>query len=140
MNDLVYFLMLSVFLGPVGSVSFGLESLSPVEVFIILTLLYTLPIPVIFKLFEYGGHHRRIYRNRIYQKAAKVTGRRVDELLNQGDKIMTLFKENMGQFGLYLTIVLFTLIFGISQRPQSVGQTPACHHIPGNLRGPFNII
>ncbi|MEA1925555.1 MAG: small multi-drug export protein [Candidatus Altiarchaeota archaeon] len=113
MNDLFYFLLLAVFLGPVGSVSFGLEILSPLEVFIILTLLYTLPIPVIFKLFECGGHHRRIYRNRIYRKAARVTGRRMDELLNQGDKIITLFKDNLGQLGLYLTIVLFTLIFGI---------------------------
>ncbi len=113
MKDLVYFLLLAVFLGPAGSVSFGLGILSPLDVFIILTLLYVLPIPVIFKLFEYGGHHRRIYRTRIYRKAAEITGRRMDELLKQGDEIITLFKENIGQLGLYLTVVLFTLIFGV---------------------------
>ncbi|OYT26800.1 MAG: hypothetical protein B6U97_03060 [Candidatus Altiarchaeales archaeon ex4484_96] len=113
MEQIIYFLLLAVFLGPVGSVSYGLEILSPLEVFIIITPLYILPIPLIFRIFEYGGHHRRLYRMKVFRRASDATGRRMEEILEYGDHIIELFKDNLGHLGLYFTVVLFTLLFGV---------------------------
>jgi len=111
--NLLNFIILAMVLGPAGSIPYGLEILSPLEIFIILLLLYTLPIPFIFKLFEYGGHHRRIYRMRIFKKASEITGKEIEDMIEKGDRITSLFEKRMGHLGLYATIVIFTIVFGV---------------------------
>ncbi len=113
MKELLDFILLAVFFGPVGSIPYGLTIMSSLEIYIILTILYIAPIPVIFKLFEYGGHHRRFYRRRIFRKVSDISGKRIEDLVDRGDKITDMFEKKMGHLGLYATIVLLTLILGV---------------------------
>ncbi|MBN2014495.1 MAG: small multi-drug export protein [Candidatus Altiarchaeota archaeon] len=109
------FVILAYTLGPLATIFYGLHilSMTPLEVFLLLSLLNILPLPLLFKLFELGGRHRSLYQMRILQKVSRVTGGDLTDLMNKGDRITELFKQRLGHLGFYLSIALFTFVFGI---------------------------
>lgn len=109
------FIVLTYTLGPMAAISYGLHvlSMTPIEIFFFLSVLNILPIPFLFKLFELGGRRRRLYRMKILRKFSKVTNKRLEDLMEKGDKITELFKERLGHLGFYMSIILFTFIFGV---------------------------
>jgi len=112
-EKLINFIILASFVGPVGAIPYGLQVMSPVEIFIILSILYLFPLPILFKLFEFGGTHRRIYRMRIFRRVSKIANRHIDEIIELEDRITDMFKERWGHLGFYLSISLMTFLFGV---------------------------
>jgi uncharacterized membrane protein len=109
------FIILAYTLGPMATIPYGLQvmSMSPLEIFIALSILYIAPIPLLFKFFELGGKHRKLYRKTILKKVSKVAGEQIDEVMGIGDRITEMFKERMGHLGFYMAIVIFTFLFGV---------------------------
>lgn len=112
-EKLINFIILASFVGPVGAIPYDLQVMSPVDIFIILSILYLFPLPILFKLFEFGGTHRRIYRMRIFGRVSKIANRHIDEIIELEDRITDMFKRRWGHLGFYLSISLLTFLFGV---------------------------
>lgn len=106
------FIILAYIFGPVVAIPYGLKFLSPFEIFIALSAIYILPLPIMFKFLEFGGH-RRIYRISIFKKFSKITNKSVDNIKETGDDIINAFEGRLGHLGFYLAISIFTILFGI---------------------------
>lgn len=106
------FIILAYLLGPVAAIPYGLKFLSPFEIFIALSAIYILPLPIFFKFLEFGGH-RRIYRIAIFKKFSRITNKSVDNIKEAGDDIINAFEGRLGYLGFYLAISVFTILFGI---------------------------
>lgn len=109
------FILLAYTLGPVIAIPYGLRTLllSPTQLFLLLTAIYIFPLPLIFKLIEFGGYHKRLYRGGIYERFSKITNKKVREITNIGDEITKAFEKKLGHLGFYLAISIFTFLFGI---------------------------
>lgn len=106
------FIILAYILGPVAAIPYGLNFLSPFEIFIVLSALYILPLPIFFKFLEFGGH-TRIYRISIFKKFSKITKKSVARIIEEGDDIINAFEGRLGHLGFYLAVSVFTILFGI---------------------------
>jgi len=108
-------ILLAYTLGPALAIPYGLRVLllSPIQLFLLLTAIYIIPLPLIFKLIEFGGYHERLYRGRIYEIFSRVTNKQVREITNIGDEIILAFENRLGYIGFYLAISIFTFLFGI---------------------------
>lgn len=111
---MLYFVFFAYTLGPLVTISYGLNvlSLSPLEVFTYLSLLNILPLPLLFWFFDFG-RSREIYRMRIIRRISKLTSFRFEEVVSEGDRITTMFEERLGHIGFYFSISLFTFVFGV---------------------------
>lgn len=106
------FIILAYLLGPVVAIPYGLGFLSPFEIFIALSALYILALPVLFRFLEFAGYSR-IYRISIFKKFSKITHRSVKSVRETGDDIINAFEGRLGHLGFYLAISVFTILFGI---------------------------
>lgn len=114
MPNFIHFILLAYSLGPIVSIPYGLNlGLSPTKIFIILSILYITPLPILLKIFEFGGHHKKIYRKTIFTKFSEVTKKNIEDVMEVGDEIKEKFEEKLGYLGFYLAIALFTFLFGI---------------------------
>jgi uncharacterized membrane protein len=109
------FIVLAYTVGPMPTITYGLHVLSmdPIEIFFYLCALNILPIPILFWVFEHGKRYRELYRMKIFRKIAAVTDETMEEIIAKGDKITGMFEEKLGHLGFYLSIVVFTFIFGV---------------------------
>ncbi len=109
------FIVLAYTLGPMATIPYGLDvmSMSPLEIFFALSILYITPIPFLFKFFELGGRHRELYRKTLFKKVSRITDEKVDDVMKMGGKITRMFQQRLGHLGFYLSIVLFTFLFGV---------------------------
>lgn len=114
-NEMLKFIVLAYTLGPMATIPYGLHvmSMSPLEIFFALSVLYILPIPFLFKFFEFGGKHRELYRKTIFKKVSKITNEQIDDIMDKGDRITKIFQQRLGHLGFYLSIVIFTFLFGV---------------------------
>jgi len=114
----INFIILSYIFGPVISIPYAIEflSYSPLEIFIILSSLYIIILPFIFKIFEFLGH-RKIYRGNIIKKVCKICGIKAEEevqkIKKKGDILIENFEKRAGHLGFYIAISVFTFLFGI---------------------------
>ncbi len=106
------FIILAYALGPVFAIPYGLNFLSPYEIFIALSALYILALPVLFRFLEFAGY-RKIYRISIFKKFSKITHKSVRSVREAGDDIINAFEGRLGHLGFYLAISVFTILFGI---------------------------
>lgn len=109
------FLFLAYLLGPIAAIPYGLYSmhLSPALVYVYLSLVYILPLPLIFKAYEYGGHYTKYYSDGIFKKFSKMTRSQITEVMSNGHEIQEAFEQRLGHLGFYLAISVFTFLFGI---------------------------
>jgi uncharacterized membrane protein len=109
------FVILAYTLGPMATVPYGLQvmSMTPLKIFFVLSLLYITPLPVLFKIFEFGGRHRELYRKTIFKKIARITDRHIADVMEEGDRITDIFQQRLGHLGFYLSIIVFTFLFGV---------------------------
>lgn len=107
------FIILAYSLGPIAAIPYALHELmmSPLKIFLYLTILYIIQIPVIFKVIEFGGRHKEMYKKTIFRKAARFGNE--EEVLHLGDKITEAFQRELGHLGFYFAISIFTMLFGI---------------------------
>ncbi len=109
------FIILAYTLGPMVAIPYGLHetSMTPVQIFLALSILYILPMPFLFKLFEFGDRHSRLYKKTILYKVSAITNERIDNMTDMGDKITDMFQQRLGHLGFYLAIIVFTFLFGV---------------------------
>jgi len=112
---MLYFVLLAYLFGPVAAIPYGLYNLGldPVSIYVYLSLVYVLPVPMIFWFFEFAGSYRKFYSLSFFRKFAKVTKRSVKDVLSVGDELQEEFEQRLGHLGFYLAISVFTFLFGI---------------------------
>ena len=112
------FIALSYTLGPVVSIPYALQflHLSSLEIFLYLSFLYILALPLVFHTFEFLGH-RKFYRNSMIQKICKVCNvtaeNEAKKVRKTGDDLIENFENRMGHLGFYIAIATFTFLFGV---------------------------
>ncbi len=112
------FIALSYTLGPVVSIPYALQflNLSSLDIFLYLSFLYILALPLIFQAFEFVGH-RKLYRNSMIQKICKVCNvtaeNEAKKVRKTGDDLIENFENRMGHLGFYIAIAVFTFLFGV---------------------------
>ncbi|MCK5345042.1 MAG: hypothetical protein KAR20_16645 [Candidatus Heimdallarchaeota archaeon] len=106
------FIILAYVFGPVIAIPYGSGIFSSEEIFIYLLIIYILPLPVLFKVLEFIEHNG-LYRMAIFRKFSKVTHKKVQEVMADGDDILHLYETRMGYVGFYVAIAIFTFLFGI---------------------------
>lgn len=112
------FIALSYTLGPVVSIPYALQflNLTPLDIFLYLSFLYLVMLPLIFQTFEFVGH-RKLYRNNIIWKICRICDVKAEEEVKKvkktGDSLIENFENRMGHLGFYIAIVAFTFLFGV---------------------------
>jgi uncharacterized membrane protein len=112
---MINFIILAYLFGPVAAIPYALNELhlSPVLVYIYLSAVYIAPLPVIFWVYEYGGHYRRKYSEGIFRKFSKITNKKIADVVSFGDEIQEAFEQRLGHLGFYLALSVLTFLMGI---------------------------
>src|SRR3989338_6606144 len=110
MNPLIKYLLASL-LGPVVAIPYGLKNFSPTFVFISLSMLYLLSIPIIFLILQ-RVHLRTLHKNKILDKVSLTMKKKREELIDKMEYISDIFHKNFGEIGFQIGLITFSFIFG----------------------------
>jgi len=110
MHPLISYLLLGL-LGPVVAIPYGLRNFSPAFVFISLSLMYVLSIPIIFLILQ-RIRLNILHKNKLLDKVALTMEKKREELIDKMEYIAEIFHKNFGEIGFQIGIVTFSFIFG----------------------------
>jgi len=87
--------------------------LSPGLVYVYLSAVYIVTLPVLFWILEYVGHYSRHYRLGIFRKFSRMTDRKYADVVKLGDEIQEAFEQRAGHLGFYFSLSVLTFLVGI---------------------------